>query len=81
MNCTLSTTFMLSVAARIASGATIGAAPTLAPMIGAPATNAVAAAIVITNLRIMMTAELCVEITAPCSLMFALPAGQIYVHP
>jgi hypothetical protein len=79
MNCTLSTAFMLPVAARIAPGATIGAAATLAPTIGAPATNAVATAIVIMNLR-MMTAEVCVEITAPCSLMFALPAGQIYVH-
>ena len=53
MNCTRSTMFSLSAASRIAPGATIGAAPTLSPMIGAPAMNTVAAAMVTTNRRMM----------------------------
>jgi len=56
MNCARSTIFRLSAALRIAPGATIGAAPTLALMIGAPAMNMVAAAMVTANRR-MMTSQ------------------------
>jgi hypothetical protein len=47
---------MLSAAARYAPGATAGAASTLAPIIGAPATNRAAAATVMPNLRTMTAA-------------------------
>jgi hypothetical protein len=50
--------FRLSAALRIAPGATIGAAPTLAPMIDAPATKTVEAAMVTANLRMKIS---CVE--------------------
>jgi hypothetical protein len=56
MNCARSTIFRLSAASRIAPGATIGAAPTLAPMIGAPAMNMDAAAMVTANRR-MVTSQ------------------------
>ena len=52
MNCARSTKFKLSAAPRIAPGAIIGAAPTLAPIIGTPATNTVATAMVTANLPI-----------------------------
>jgi hypothetical protein len=70
MNCARSITFRLLAASRIAPGATIGVAPTLAHMIGTPTTNTVAAAMVTANLR-KTTAGFCDEIAAPCSLMFA----------
>jgi hypothetical protein len=56
MNCACSTRLKLSAASRIAPGATIGAALRLEFMSGTPAMKTVAAAIVITNLR-MMTSQ------------------------
>jgi hypothetical protein len=53
MNCARSIIFRLSAAARIAPGATIGAALRLVPIIGVLAMKTVVAATVITNLRIM----------------------------
>ena len=62
--------FRLSAASRIAPGPTIGAAPTLAPMIDAPAMKAAAAAMVTASLR-MMTSQCLIKLYN----MSELPSG------